>query len=138
MAKSNLLGLGIGFGILGLLLVGSAYLAFTNAFETYGDAEWETADNCALNEEIFRCWIPVPSNDLGCFSCLLGLLIVALIGGFWFSGSIFGVVGATLDVSNVEDNELVTLPPPDSSEETIVVADEFAELESELVSFEFE
>ncbi|MED5486541.1 MAG: hypothetical protein VYB40_02410 [Candidatus Thermoplasmatota archaeon] len=138
MAKSNLLGLGIGFGILGLLLVGSAYLAFTDAFETFEDTEWDTADNCALDAEIFRCWIPMPSNDLGCFSCLFGILVVALAVGILFSGSIFGVVGATLDVSNDEGNELVTLPPPDSSEETIVVADEFAELESELVSFEFE
>ena len=45
MAQSNLLRLGIGLGVLGLLLVGSAYLAFTDAFETYEDTEWESADD---------------------------------------------------------------------------------------------
>ena len=135
MAKSNLLRLGVGLGVLGLLLVGGAYLAFTDAFETYEDTEWESADDCALTHEIFWCWIPIPSNDLGCFSCLFGIFMVVLVVGSLFYGSIFGVVGATLNVPDTEEMEYV-LPPPDPPEKGEVVTDEFAELESELESLD--
>ena len=43
MADSNLLGWGVGFGLIGLLLVGGAYLAFTDAFETFEDTGWDSA-----------------------------------------------------------------------------------------------
>tara|TARA_B100001029_G_C14726359_1_gene267908 strand:- start:99 stop:506 length:408 start_codon:yes stop_codon:yes gene_type:complete len=135
MAQSNLLRLGVGLGVLGLLLVGSAYLAFTDAFETYEDTEWESADDCPLTHEIFWCWIPIPSNDLGCFSCLFGIFVVVLAVGILFYGSIFGVVGATLDVSNTEVG-VVSLPPPDPPAKPDVVDDEFAALERELDEIE--
>ena len=135
MAQSSLLRLGIGLGVLGLLLVGSAYLAFTDAFETYEDTEWESADDCSLNHEIFWCWIPIPSNDLGCFSCLFGIFVVVLAVGIVFYGSIFGVVGATLDVSNTEVG-VVSLPPPDPPTKPDAGEDEFAAIERELGEIE--
>ena len=135
MAQSNLLRLGIGLGVLGLLLVGSAYLAFTEAFETYEDTEWDSAGSCDDLEDLFWCWIPMPSSDLGCFSCIFGIFVFALAVGILFSGSIFGVVGATLEVSNTEGGG-VTLPPPDPPVKPDVVVDEFAELECELEEIE--
>ena len=135
MAQSNLLRLGIGLGVLGLLLVGSAYLAFTDAFETYEDTEWESADDCPLTHEIFWCWIPIPSSNLGCFSCLFGIFVVVLAVGILFYGSIFGVGGATLDVSKTEYGG-VSLPPPDPPAKPDVVEDEFAALERELEEIE--
>ena len=135
MADSKLLGWGVGFGVVGLLLVGGAYLAFTDAFETFEDAGWDSAGSCENLVDLVWCWIPVPSGDLGCFSCLFGIFLLILVVGSLFYGSIFGVVGATLNVSDTEEMRSV-LPPPDPPEKGEVVTDEFAELESELESLD--
>ena len=133
MADSNLLGWGVGFGLIGLLLVGGAYLAFTDAFETFEDTEWDSAGSCENLVDLAWCWIPVPYGDLGCFSCLFGIFLLILVVGSFFYGSIFGVVGATLNVPDTEHLGSV-LPPPDPSEKGGFESDEFAELESELDS----
>ena len=135
MAQSNLLRLGVGLGVLGLLLVGSAYLAFTDAFETYEDTEWGSAGSCDDLVDLVWCWIPIPSSDLGCFSCLFGIFVVVLAVGILFYGSIFGVVGATLDVSNTEVG-VVSLPPPDPPAKPDAGGDEFAAIERELEEIE--
>ena len=133
MADSNLLGWGVGFGLIGLLLVGGAYLAFTDAFETFEDTGWDSAGSCENLVDLAWCWIPVPSGDLGCFSCLLGIFLLILVVGSFFYGSIFGVVGATLNGSDTEELGSIQ-PPPDPPEKEGVEDDEFAELESELDS----
>ena len=135
MADSKLLGWGVGFGVIGLVLVGGAYLAFTDAFETFEDTEWDSAGSCKNLVDLAWCWIPIPSGDLGCFSCLFGIFLLLLVVGSLFYGSIFGVVGATLNVPDTEEMEYV-LPPPDPPEKGEVVTDEFAELESELESLD--
>jgi hypothetical protein len=135
MVDSKLLGWGVGFGVIGLLFVGGAYLAFTDAFETFEDTGWDSAGSCENLVDLAWCWIPVPSGDLGCFSCLFGIFLLILVVGSFFYGSIFGVVGATLNVSDTEELGYV-LPPPDPPEKVGVVSDEFAELESELESLD--
>ena len=135
MAKNSLVMLGVVLGILGLLLIGGAYLAFTDAAETYEDTEWVSAGSCENLVDLVWCWIPIPSSDLGFSSCIYGIFVVALAIGILFSGSIFGVVGATLDVSNTEDG-VAPLPPPDPPAKPDVVDDEFAEIERELDSLE--
>ena len=61
MADSNLLGWGVGFGLIGLLLVGGAYLAFTDAFETFEDTEWGSAGSCE-NLVDFGCYFSEKIN----------------------------------------------------------------------------
>ena len=59
--------------------------------------------------------------------------MVVLVVGILFYGSIFGVVGATLNVSNTEVG-VVSLSPPKPPGDLVV--DEFADLELELEDFE--
>ncbi len=57
--------------------------------------------------------------------------MVVLVVGILFYGSIFGVVGAILNVSNTEVG-VVSLPPPDPPAKQDAGVDEFAALELEL------
>ena len=93
MVKSNLVTLGIVLGILGLLLIGGAYLSFSQASESFDESMENSDAGC---ESFFGfCWF-LPGGSFGCGFCLLGILLGFLTMGFLFSGSIFAIVGATL------------------------------------------
>ncbi|MEE3310192.1 MAG: hypothetical protein VX230_01725 [Candidatus Thermoplasmatota archaeon] len=130
MVKSNLVTLGIVLGILGLLLIGGAYLSFSQASESFDESMENSDAGC---ESFFGfCWF-LPGGSFGCGFCLLGILLVFLTVGFLFSGSIFAIVGATLQTP---DSVIVVEPLPPPAPPVGMVEDEFANLERELDSLE--
>ena len=133
MAKNSLVTLGVVLGVLGLLLIGGAYFAFTDAAETYEDTEWGSAGSCDDLEDLLWCWVPIPSSDLGCFSCLFGIFVVALVVPIVVFGIVSGTVGATLQTP---EQVVVVAPLPPPAPPVSVVGDEFADLERELDSLE--
>ena len=130
MVKSNLVTLGIVLGILGLLLIGGAYLSFSQASESFDESMENSDAGC---ESFFGfCWF-LPGGSFGCGFCLLGILLGFLTMGFLFSGSIFAIVGATLQTP---DSVIVVEPLPPPAPPVGMVEDEFAVLERELDSLE--
>ena len=130
MVKSNLVTLGIVLGILGLLLIGGAYLSFSQASESFDESMENSDAGC---ESFFGfCWF-LPGGSFGCGFCLLGILLGFLTVGFLFSGSIFAIVGATLQTP---DSVIVVEPLPPPAPPVGMVEDEFANLERELDSLE--
>ena len=130
MANSNLIVLSIGLGIVGLLMIGGAYLSFSDAFESFEEDEVD----CSSIE-----WYPEmkggcsPTGDFGCCSCLFGLVLVGLVVGSLVSGTVTGVVGATLETPDVV---VVGAPLPPPAPPVGMVKDEFGDLERELESLE--
>ena len=130
MVKSNLVTLGIVLGILGLLLIGGAYLSFSQASESFDESMENSDAGC---ESFFGfCWF-IPNGSFGCGFCLLGILLGFLTMGFLFSGSIFAIVGATLQTP---DSVIVVEPLPPPAPPVGMVEDEFADLERDLDSLE--
>ena len=130
MVKSNLVTLGIVLGILGLLLIGGAYLSFSQASESFDESMENSDAGC---ESFFGfCWF-LPGGSFGCGFCLLGILLGFLTVGFLFSGSIFAIVGATLQTPN---SVRVVEPVPPPAPPVGMVEDEFADLERDLDSLE--
>ena len=130
MVKSNLVTLGIVLGILGLLLIGGAYLSFSQASESFDESMENSDAGC---ESFFGfCWF-LPGGSFGCGFCLLGILLGFLTVGFLFSGSIFAIVGATLQTP---DSVIVVEPLPPPAPPVGMVEVEFANLERELDSLE--
>ncbi len=130
MVKSNLVTLGIVLGILGLLLIGGAYLSFSQASESFDESMENSDAGC---ESFFGfCWF-LPGGSFGCGFCLLGILLGFLTVGFLFSGSIFAIVGATLQTP---DSVIVVEPLPPPAPPVGMVEDEFADLERDLDSLE--
>ena len=130
MVKSNLVTLGIVLGILGLLLIGGAYLSFSQASESFDESMENSDAGC---ESFFGfCWF-LPGGSFGCGFCLLGILLGFLTMGFLFSGSIFAIVGATLQTPN---SVIVVEPLPPPAPPVGMVEDEFADLERDLDSLE--
>ena len=130
MVKSNLVTLGIVLGILGLLLIGGAYLSFSQASDSFDESMENSDAGC---ESFFGfCWF-LPGGSFGCGFCLLGILLGFLTMGFLFSGSIFAIVGATLQTP---DSVIVVEPLPPPAPPVGMVEDEFADLERELDSLE--
>ena len=126
MAKNSLVILGVVLGILGLSLIGQAYLAFSNASESLEE------DTIVGDCEGWSCWV-MPTGDFGFCSCLLGILLVVLIVPIVVFGIVSGTVGATLE-SPTTVVMRVSLPPP--APPAGIVRDEFADLERELDSLE--
>ncbi len=130
MAKSNLVTLGVVLGILGLLLIGGAYISFSKASESFDESMENSDAGC---ESFFGfCWF-IPNGSFGCGFCLLGILLGFLTMGFLFSGSIFAIVGATLQTP---DSVIVVEPLPPPAPPVGMVKDEFGDLERELESLE--
>tara|TARA_B100001750_G_scaffold172802_1_gene141046 strand:- start:210 stop:605 length:396 start_codon:yes stop_codon:yes gene_type:complete len=130
VVKSNLVTLGIVLGILGLLLIGGAYLSFSQASESFDESMENSDAGC---ESFFGfCWF-LPGGSFGCGFCLLGILLGFLTVGFLFSGSIFAIVGATLQTP---DSVIVVEPLPPPAPPVGMVEDEFADLERDLDSLE--
>ncbi len=128
MAKSTLVTLGVVLGTIGLLMVGGAYLAFSDASESF-----EEDDVDVTCETFFGfCWLTgLPSGDLGCGSCLIGILLVILVVPILFGGLLSGLVG----VWSVPEQVVVRQPLPPPAKPGVVI-DEFAELELDLEELE--
>ena len=131
MVKSNLVTLGIVLGILGLLLIGGAYLSFSQASESFDESMENSDAGC---ESFFGfCWF-LPGGSFGCGFCLLGIFLVGLVVPIMFGGFLSGLVG----IWSVPEQVVVVapLPPPDPPAKPDVVDDEFAALERELEEIE--
>ena len=131
MVKSNLVTLGIVLGILGLLLIGGAYLSFSQASESFDESMENSDAGC---ESFFGfCWF-LPGGSFGCGFCLLGIFLVGLVVPIMFGGFLSGLVG----IWSVPEQVVVVapLPPPDPPAKPDVVEDEFAALERELEEIE--
>ena len=131
MVKSNLVTLGVVLGILGLLLIGGAYLFFSQASESFDESMENSDSGC---ESFFGfCWF-IPNGSFGCGSCMLGILLVILVVPILFGGFLSGLVG----IWSVPERVVVVapLPPPEPPAKPGVVDDEFAEIERELDSLE--
>ena len=130
MAKSNLVTLGVVLGVLGLLLIGGAFLAFSEASESFDESVDNTEGGCELHY-VGLCWFS-PGGTFGCGFCLLGILLVILVVPIVFSGFLSGVVG----LLSAPEQVVVVAPLPPPAPPTSVGEDEFADLESELSSLE--
>ena len=131
MVKSNLVTLGIVLGILGLLLIGGAYLSFSQASESFDESMENSDAGC---ESFFGfCWF-LPGGSFGCGFCLLGIFLVGLVVPIMFGGFLSGLVG----IWSVPEQVVVVapLPPRDPPAKPDVVEDEFAALERELEEIE--
>ena len=126
MAKNGLVILGVVLGVLGLLMIGRAYLAFSDASESLED------DTIVANCEGWSCWV-VPTGDFGLCSCLFGILLVAVFVPVVIFGIVSGAVGATL---HTPEQVVVVAPVSPPAPPVGVVGDEFADLERELDSLE--
>ena len=126
MAKNSLVILGVVLGILGLLMIGQAYLAFSDASESLEE------DTIVADCEGWSCWV-MPTGDFGLCSCLFGILLVAVFVPIVIFGIVSGTVGATLQspTTVVMRNPLPPPAPPVG-----MVEDEFGDLERELDSLE--
>ena len=129
MVKSNLVTLGVVLGTIGLLLIGGAYLAFTDASESFDESLDDSDAGCIWG----ICWF-LPGGSFGCGSCMLGILLVILVVPILFGGFLSGLVG----IWSVPERVVVVapLPPPEPPAKPDVVDDEFAEIERELDSLE--
>ena len=129
MAKNSLVILGVVLGILGLLMIGQAYLAFSDASESL--EEDTIVGDCETDSGLF-CWV-MPTGDFGLCSCLFGILLVAVFVPVVIFGIVSGTVGATLQspTTVVMRNPLPPPAPPVG-----MVEDEFGDLERELDSLE--
>ncbi len=130
MARSNLVTLGVVLGTVGLLMIGGAFLAFSGASESFDESVENSDAGCELHYVGF-CWFN-PGGTFGCGFCLLGILLVILVVPIVFSGFLSGVVG----LLSVPEQVIVVTPLPPPAPPTILVKDEFADLESELDSLE--
>ena len=70
MAKNGLVILGVVLGVLGLLMIGQAYLAFSDASESLEE------DTIVADCEGWSCWV-MPTGDFGLVSCLFGIMLWA-------------------------------------------------------------
>ena len=131
MVKSNLVTLGIVLGILGLLLIGGAYLSFSQASESFDESMENSDAGC---ESFFGfCWF-LPGGSFGCGFCLLGIFLVGLVVPIMFGGFLSGLVG----IWSVPEQVVVVapLPPPDPPATPDAGEDEFAAIERELDEIE--
>ena len=129
MVKSNLVTLGIVLGILGLLLIGGAYLSFSQASESFDESMENSDAGC---ESFFGfCWF-LPGGSFGCGFCLLGILLVFLVVPIMVFGFVSGVVGVT----SMPEQVVMRVPLPPPAPLVGKVEDEFADLERELGSLE--
>ena len=126
MAKNSLVILGVVLGILGLLMIGQAYLAFSDVSESLEE------DTIVADCEGWSCWV-MPTGDFGFYSCLIGILLVVVFVPIVIFGIVSGTVGATLQPPTTVEMR-APLPPP--APPAGVVRDEFADLERELDSLE--
>ena len=127
MVKNSLVTLGVVLGVLGLLLIGGAYLSFSQASESFDESMDDSDAGC---ESFFGfCWF-IPNGSFGCGFCLLGILLVFLVVPIMVFGFVSGVVGVTSMPEQVVMR--APLPPPVPLVEK--VEDEFADLERELDS----
>ena len=129
MAEKGLVILGVVLGILGLLLIGRAYLAFSDASESL--EEDTIVGDCEIDTSLF-CWV-MPTGDFGLCSCLFGILLVAVFVPVVIFGIVSGTVGATL---HTPEQVVVVAPLSPPAPPVGVVGDEFADLERELDSLE--
>ena len=125
MVKRNLVKLSVILSSICLLLIGGAYLAFTDASKSFDESMDDSEAGC---ESFFGfCWF-LPSGSFGCGSCLLGILFVGLAVPIMFGGVWSGLVG----LRSVPDQVVVVPPLSQPVPAVNLVADEFAELECEL------
>ena len=130
MAKSNLVTLGVVLGTVGLLMIGGAFLAFSEASESFDESVDNSEAGCELHYVGF-CWFS-PGGTFGCGFCLFGILLVILVVPIVFSGFLSGVVG----LLSVPEQVIVVAPMPPPAPPTSIIVDEFADLESELDSLD--
>ena len=127
MVKSNLVTLGVVLGILGLLLIGGAYLSFSQASESFDESVENSDAGC---ESFFGfCWF-IPNGSFGCGFCLLGILLVFLVVPIMVFGFVSGVVG----VSSMPEQVVMRVPLAPPAPPVGMVEDEFGDLERELDS----
>ena len=125
MVKRNLVKLSVILSSIGLLLIGGAYLAFTDASKSFNESMEDSEAGC---ESFFGfCWF-LPSGSFGCGSCLLGILLVGLVVPIMFGGVWSGLVG----LWSVPDQVVVVAPLSQPAPPVNLVVNEFAELEREL------
>jgi len=130
VAKSNLVTLGVVLGTVGLLMVGGAFLAFSEASESFDESVDNSEAGCELHY-VGLCWFS-PGGTFGCGFCLLGILLVIFVVPIVFSGFLSGVVGLLSAPGQV----IVVAPLPPPAPPTSMVEDEFAALERELDEIE--
>jgi len=129
VANNSLVTLGIVLGVLGLLLIGGAYLSFSQASESFDESMEDSDAGC---ESFFGfCWF-IPNGSFGCGFCLLGILLVFLVVPIMVFGFVSGVVG----VSSMPEQVVMRVPLPPPAPPVGMVKDEFGDLERELESLE--
>jgi len=129
VANNSLVTLGIVLGVLGLLLIGGAYLSFSQASESFDESMEDSDAGC---ESFFGfCWF-IPNGSFGCGFCLLGILLVFLVVPIMVFGFVSGVVG----VSSMPEQVVMRVPLPPPAPPVSMVEDEFGDLESELDALE--
>ena len=84
MAKSNLVTLGVVLGTVGFLMIGGAFLAFSEASESFDESVENSEAGCELHYVGF-CWFN-PGGTFGCGFCLLGIFLVGLVVPIGFGG----------------------------------------------------